>query len=236
MIITLDSPAVLHLKKRDRRLAAVIDAIGAIECREHPDAFAFIAKEIVEQMLSIRAADCIRGRIAAMAGGGFTPGALLRLTPDDLRAAGMSRNKAGYLLGFASAVADGTLDLGALPSLSDEEVVKRLTSLRGIGAWTAKMYLLFVLGRDDVLPHEDAAFMQSFRWLCGLKAPSLQTVISRCRKWKPYSSVAARYLYRALDTGMTKSPLALPDRNISGDLAGGTHAAATLLPHEEDKS
>ena len=124
----------------------------------------------------------------------------------------MSRNKAGYLLGFASAVADGALDLGALPALSDEEIMKRLTSLRGIGAWTAKMYLLFVLGREDVLPFEDAAFMQSFRWLCGLKAPSRQTVLRRCRKWRPYSSVAARYLYRALDTGMTKTPPVLPER------------------------
>ncbi|MBO4316660.1 MAG: hypothetical protein J5855_00055, partial [Mailhella sp.] len=88
MIITPDYPSVLHLKKRDRRLAAVIDAIGAIECRAHPDAFAFIAKEIVEQMLSFKAAECIRGRIAALTGGEFTPAALLRLTQDDLRAAG----------------------------------------------------------------------------------------------------------------------------------------------------
>ena len=204
MIISTDSPAVLHLKKKDKRLAAVIDAIGDIECHEHPDAFSFIAKEIVEQMLSIKAANCIRGRIADMIGGEFTPEALLKLSQDDLRTAGMSRSKADYLLGFAAAVAEGRLDLDELPALSDEEILKRLTALRGIGTWTAKMYLLFVLQREDVLPFEDGAFMQSFRWLYGLKNPSRETVIKRCRKWKPYSSIAARYMYRALDMGMTK--------------------------------
>ena len=212
MIIALDSPAVLHLKKKDRRLASVIDALGPLECRTHPDAFAFIAKEIVEQMLSIRAAECIRGCIAAMTGGEFTPRALLRLSPEELRAAGMSRNKAGYLLGFAAAVAGGSLDLGALPALSDGEVIKTLMSQRGIGPWTAKMYLLFVLGREDVLPYEDAAFMQSFRWLYGLDAPTREAVARRCRKWKPYSSIAARYLYRALDTGMVRKPAPAPAR------------------------
>jgi len=205
MIITLDSPAIIHLKKKDKRLAAVIDAIGEIECRGYPDAFSFIAKEIVEQMLSIKAADCIRNRIAAMTNGAFTPESLLRLTQDDLRSAGMSRNKAEYLLGFASAVAGGRLDLDSLPALPDEKIVKRLTSLRGIGTWTAKMYLIFVLQREDVLPYEDGAFMQSFRWLYGMRNPCRETVIRRCRKWKPYASVAARYMYRALDMGMTKN-------------------------------
>lgn len=202
MIVSTGSPAVLHLKKKDKRLATVIDAIGDIECHEHSDAFSFIAKEIVEQMLSIKAADCIRGRIAEMTGGKFEPEALLKLTQDDLRSAGLSRNKADYLLGFASAVAKGNLDLDALPTLSDEEILRRLTSIRGIGPWTAKMYLLFVLQREDILPFEDGAFMQSFRWLYGLKNPSSETVIKRCRKWKPYSSIAARYMYRALDMGL----------------------------------
>jgi len=207
MIISTDSPAVLHLKKKDKRLAAVIDAIGDIECGEHLDAFSFIAKEIVEQMLSIKAANCIRRRIAGMIGGEFTPEAILRLTQDDLRAAGMSRNKADYLLGFAAAVAEGRLDLEELPGLPDDEIMKRLTAIRGVGSWTAKMYLLFILQREDVLPFEDGAFMQSFRWLYGMKNPSRETVIKRCKKWKPYSSIAARYMYRTLDMGMTKADI-----------------------------
>ena len=208
MLITTDSPAVLHLRKKDWRLAAVIDAIGDIECRAHPDAFAFIAREIIEQMLSVKAADCIRARVAAMAGGAFTPDSLLALTVEDLRSAGMSRRKAMCLLDFAAAVSNGAIDLAALPVLPDEEVMARLTALHGIGSWTAKMCLIFVLQREDVLPFEDGAFMQSFRWLHGMKKPGRETVIRRCKKWKPYASIAARYMYRALDMGMTKIPFA----------------------------
>jgi len=206
MLIERNSPAVLHLKKKDVRLAAVIDAIGDIECSGHPDAFSFIAKEIVEQMLSIRAANCIRGRIAAMTGGAFTPEALLGLTHADLRSAGLSTRKAEYLLGFAASAAGGKIDLDALGALTDEEVIRKLTSVRGIGPWTAKMYLLCVLGREDVLPLEDGAFMQAFRWLYGMKEAGREAAARRCRKWKPYSSVAARYMYRALDMGLTKVP------------------------------
>ncbi len=217
MLIGKNSPAVLHLRKKDARLAAVIDAVGDIECSVHPDAFSFIAKEIVEQMLSIRAANCIRGRIAAMTGGEFTPSSLLGLTIADLRSAGMSQRKAEYLLGFASAAAKGEIDLDALSGLPDDEVIKKLTSLRGIGPWTAKMYLIFVLGREDVLPFEDGAFMQAFRWLYGIREPDRETVARRCRKWRPYSSVAARYMYRALDMGLTKeSPGILSGRQAAG--------------------
>ena len=123
MIIALDSPAVLHLKKKDKRLAAVIDAIGPIECSDHPDAFAFIAKEIVEQMLSVKAAEKIRMRVRSLCGGSLSPEALLTLTADDLRSAGLSRNKAGYLLGFAQAVHEGRIDLPGLYGLPDDEVI-----------------------------------------------------------------------------------------------------------------
>ncbi len=216
MIIRTASPAVLYLAKKDWRLARVIGAIGDIECREYPDAFAFIAREIVEQMLSVKAADRIRARVAELAGGEYTPERLLGLTTEELRAAGMSRNKAGYLLDFASAVLRGAIDLAALPALADEEIIARLTALRGIGSWTAKMYLIFVLRREDVLPFEDGAFMRAFRWLSGMKKPCRETVIKRCGKWRPYSSIAARYLYRALDTGLAREPFerrfALSDR------------------------
>ena len=86
----------------------------------------------------------------------------------------------------------------------DEEVIKELTSIRGIGKWTAKMYLLFVLDRQDILPIEDGAFLQSYKCLYKKDDISKISIGKKCKKWKPYSSVAARYLYRALDIGMTK--------------------------------
>lgn len=204
MKVSTSSQAVCYLSKKDKRLASVIDAIGDIECNEDPDAFTFIVKQIIGQMLSNKAANCIRGRIAEMIGGEFSPDALLKLTQEELHSAGMSRNKADYLLGFSTIIAEGRLNLDALSLHTNEEILKRLTAIRGIGQWTAKMYLIFVLKREDVLPFEDGAFMQSFRWLYELKNPSKRAVIKLCRKWKTYSSIAARYLYRALDMGFTK--------------------------------
>lgn len=85
------------------------------------------------------------------------------------------------------------------------DVIKKLTSVRGIGNWTAKMYLLFVLGRQDILPYEDGAFLQSYRWMYRTDECATQAVLKRCKKWKPYSSIASQYLYRALDMGLTKT-------------------------------
>ena len=103
----------------------------------------------------------------------------------------------------------GDLVLEDLPDMSDTEVYKKLTKIRGIGSWTAKMYLLFVLDRQDILPIEDVAFLQSYRWMYKTDDVSKESVLKKCRKWKPYSSIAARYLYRALDMGLTKEPFHL---------------------------
>lgn len=92
-----------------------------------------------------------------------------------------------------------------MQNFDDLEVIKRLTSIKGIGTWTAKMYLIFVLNRQDILPYEDGAFMQVFRWLYKTENCSKQDVIKKSQKWKPYSSIAARFMYRALDMELTKS-------------------------------
>lgn len=96
------------------------------------------------------------------------------------------------------------LILSDLAQLSDIEVIKKLTKYRGIGNWTAKMYLIFVLDRQDILPYEDGAFLQAYKWLYKTDDISPKSVEKKCRKWKPYSSVAARYMYRALYLGLTK--------------------------------
>lgn len=93
---------------------------------------------------------------------------------------------------------------GRITKKDDEEVIKELTTIRGIGKWTAKMYLLFVLDRQDILPIEDGAFLQSYKWLYKTDDISRTSIEKKCKKWKPYSSIATRYLYRALDIGMTK--------------------------------
>ena len=207
VLLTVDNPAILHLKKRDKRLEMLINYIGDIECHEHLDAFAFIVEEIVGQMLSNKVADVISDRLYGICSGSLTVDALSNKTIDDLRAIGLSTAKSQYILNFTETVRTGQVDLEQLSHLSDAEIMARLMAIRGIGSWTAKMYLLFALKRPDILPYEDGAFLQSFMWLyCCKEKPSRNYIEQKCRKWKPYSSVAARYLYRALDMGLTKIP------------------------------
>ena len=110
-----------------------------------------------------------------------------------------------YIRGLTNAVESGDLDFKKLETMNDDEVINELTSLHGIGTWTAKMYLIFALNRQDVLPYEDVAFLQGYEWLYKTKDRSKAAVEKKCKKWKPYSSIAARYLYRALDSGLTKN-------------------------------
>lgn len=88
--------------------------------------------------------------------------------------------------------------------MDDEAVIKRLTSIRGIGTWSAKMYLIFVLNRLDILPFEDGAFLQAYKWLYKTDDLKSSSIVAKCAPWKPYSSLAARYLYRALDSGLVR--------------------------------
>ena len=201
------SPALRHLRRRDSKLAAVIDAIGPLDCAP-PDAtpFEFLCFHIVGQMLSTKAADVIYARLRALVGNDIAPGRVRALSADELRGIGLSRRKAEYMLGLADTVLAGGIDFQALSSMPDTDVMRTLTALRGVGAWTAKMYLIFMLGREDVLPVEDGAFMQAWRWAYGEAGSELERVREKAARWAPYRSVGARYLYRALDTGLTKTP------------------------------
>lgn len=104
-------------------------------------------------------------------------------------------------------VTNNQIDFALLETLPDREVIKYLTAIKGIGNWTAKMYLIFFLQREDVLPYEDVAFLQAYKWLYNTKVVKPESIGRRCRIWKPYTSIGARYLYRALDSGLTKIPI-----------------------------
>lgn len=204
--ISQSSESIIHLSDKDKRLAKLFSMVGPITytLREGEDeVFAFLAHEIIEQMLSIKAGKAIYGRLVDLCGGHPTPRNLLAFSPDEIKSIGTSQSKANAILGLAKAVDEGGLDLASLPYLSDDEVMRRLTSLRGVGNWTAKMCLIFCLDRPDILPHEDVAFLQSYKWLYKTDDVAKASVQKRCRKWRPYSSIAARYLYRALDMGLT---------------------------------
>lgn len=197
--------SIKYLCQKDKHLAKLISMIGPITYQTHDDGFSFLVHEIIEQMLSIKAGQKIFNRLANLCDGCITPDRILSLTVDQLRAVGTSSSKANCILNLSKSVVTGELILSNLTELSDKEVISSLIDLKGIGNWTAKMYLIFVLDRPDILPYEDGAFIQSYKWLYKTTDASPTTIKKKCKKWSPYSSVAARYLYRALDMGFTKS-------------------------------
>ena len=205
----LDSPPIQYLCSKDKRLSKVILSLGDLAYTVHTDSFAFLAHEIVEQMLSVQAGNKIYSRLVSLCNNTVTPTNLLNLSPEEIKTTGMSYKKVHCLIDLARDVENGVIAFDAFPAMTDTEIINTLTHIKGIGSWTSKMYLIFVLNRLDVLPYEDGAFLQSYRWLYNTSDCSHESVKKRCKKWKPYSSLAARYMYRALDSGMTKSPFHL---------------------------
>ena len=207
-VITYDmtSPEIVYLCKKDKRLAKVISMVGPIsyEKREVSDAYSFLIHEVIEQMLSIKAGKKIFDRVVELCDGNLCPEVIALLSIDDLRSTGTSASKVRSIKSITAAVLAGDLVLEDLESMNNEEVTAKLTQIHGIGPWTAKMYLLFVLGRPDIFPYEDGAFLQSYRWMYKTEDCSPAAVKKRCQKWMPYSSLASRFLYRALDYGLVK--------------------------------
>lgn len=204
IIISEEDPAVIYLKKRDRRLAKLISSIGSIECNTHVDGFEFIVGQIIGQQLSIRVATSIFQKLLDYCGGNITPTQIELLDIDEIKKMGISNQKAGYIKNLANLIENYNFSFAGLEKQSDEDVYKRLMSLKGVGSWTSKMYMIFVLQRQDILPYEDVAFLQSYKWLYKTDKIDKESICKKCKKWKPYSSIAARYLYRALDMGLTK--------------------------------
>ena len=203
----MNEEVISYLKAKDKRLAKVIETVGEIGIYQHTDSFYFLVREIVGQMVSAAVKKVIFNRLIAICNDDICPETLLKLQVQELRAIGLSNAKSQFILSLAEMVANGIINFGTFEEMSDDEVLHQLTSIKGIGSWTAKMYLLFFLQRNDILPYEDGAFLQAYRWLYNTRKCDQKSIEKRCKKWKPYTSIAARYLYRALDTGLTKQPI-----------------------------
>lgn len=202
--------AIEHLKRADSRLGRVIEEIGDLQIGSYNpsnDEFHFLVREIVGQMISTGVRKVILQRLQDLCCNDICPETLNKLTVEQLRGIGLSNAKSGYILNLATLVSSKSIDFERINSLNDEEVIKELVKIRGIGAWTAKMYLIFYLQRENVLPYEDGAFLQAYKWLYNTKIVTPESISRKCRKWKPYQSIGARYMYQALDRGLTKIPL-----------------------------
>jgi DNA-3-methyladenine glycosylase II len=204
---TIDSPEIKALSASDSRLTALINRYGDLEYELHTDGFTFLVETIVGQMLSNKVSDVITSRLHNVCGGYISIDAIRGLAQSELKSVGLSGQKTSYIKGLAEEVHENPRLLKELDGLSDDALVKRLTAIKGIGSWSAKMYLIFVLDRKDVLPFEDGAFLQAYKWLYSTEDVSRNSIEENCRRWSPWASVASRYLYRALDSGYTKELL-----------------------------
>jgi DNA-3-methyladenine glycosylase II len=192
--------AVNHLKKSDPVLRAIIERVGPFRMEFGVPEFASLAESIVYQQLNGKAAETIFNRFAALAGEPLTPEGILKLSDEQLRSVGLSKQKSAYLKDLSVKTADGSLDFARLPELSDEEVIKHLTQVKGIGVWTAQMFLMFSLRRPDVLPTGDYGVQVAIKkHYKKRKLPKPDVMEKIARPWAPYRSIACWYLWRSLD-------------------------------------
>jgi DNA-3-methyladenine glycosylase II len=198
-----------ELSRVDRRLAKVIRQVGIFPTRkqksQHP--FESLLQAIVYQQLAGKAAATIFGRVKALGAGAFvTPEEILLLEETKLRGAGLSRQKIAAVKDLAAKTLDGTVPpLAALRRMSEAEIHERLVQVRGIGEWSVQMFLMFRLGRPDVLPVLDLGIRKGFQHVYGLAdTPKPQAILEHGERWRPYRSIASWYLWRAVDQKKAK--------------------------------
>ena len=195
--------AVNHLRKSDPVLAKLIAEIGPCryEVRNFGTHFDALCRSIIYQQLSGKAAGTIHGRFLDLFENRMpSPDALLAIPEDKLRAVGLSRQKAAYIRDLAEKVHTAALPLDHLDTLGDEEIVEYLVQVKGIGVWTAQMFLMFRLGRLDVLPVLDLGIRNAIKKAYRVRgAPTAERIAKIGAPWRPYTSIACWYLWRSLD-------------------------------------
>jgi DNA-3-methyladenine glycosylase II len=218
--------AVLHLKKSDPLLRAIIERVGPCRMEFGDPTFHSLAEAIVYQQLNGKAAATIFKRFTALTDDPVTPQGILKLSAEQLRAVGLSKQKSSYLFDMAGRAKRGDLDFSRLAEMNDDEVIEHLTQVKGVGVWTAHMFLMFTLQRANVLPTGDfgirmamhkhyldrgakrkngAAKTKTKKTVA--KAPKVKITLPTpeqmekiAKRWEPYRSIACWYLWRSLDT------------------------------------
>lgn len=194
----LQPDAARHWRKADAVMARLSKAnpIPLEPVIKGGDGFAALVQSITHQQVSLAAGQTIHGRVVALLGGKVTPQTALRRTPEELRTAGLSRSKAGFILDLADKTERGDVEFARFPRMADEAVIEELTAVKGIGVWTAKMFLMFHLERPDVLAPEDLGLRLGVADAYGVapeKAASF--MLDQGPAWSPYNTVAARVLW-----------------------------------------
>jgi len=194
-IFEYDQSSIEYLQKKDKKLGAAIQRIGMIERQVIPDLFVALVHSIASQQISNKAAATVWSRMQDHFGGQINPINLASASLEEIQQLGMSMRKAGYIKAVAEAVRQGRLDLAELHSLPDKEVVKRLSSLHGVGIWTAEMMLIFSMQRPDVVSWGDYAIRKGMVKLYGLNELTREQFEKYRQRYSPYGSVASLYLW-----------------------------------------
>lgn len=203
------SKALEYLRSCDERVAALIYRLGALAYDVYLDDYEFLVWQIVGQMISNQAAQKIGERLVQACDGRITREAIDGLDDSNLRDVGLSRPKITYIRMLNESIEAGLFDFAELRTLDDASAREKLLSLHGVGEWTAAMYLIFVLDRQDVLVPTDRVFVHTFKWLYETEDASRGAILERSKKWSPYRSIVARYFYLADDRGLTRDRLSL---------------------------
>jgi len=185
---------VEYLKKKDKKLAAAIDRIGMIKRELTPDPFEALVVSIVSQQISKKAAETVWNRFCNVVCE-VNPENILKASDEEIQKCGMTMKKVGYIKGIAEAAVSGQIDFKNLALLSDEEIIKKLSALHGVGVWTAEMLLIFSLNRPNVVSYKDLAICRGMMNLYGLKSLNKEQFERYKKRYSPYGSVASLYLW-----------------------------------------
>jgi DNA-3-methyladenine glycosylase II len=192
--------ALIHLKKTDPVLRAIIEHVGPFRMEYSDPGFETLAEAILYQQLNGKAAATIFKRFVELAGDPLTPEGILKLSDEQLRGVGLSKQKSAYLKDLAAKTTEGLINFSVLPDLPDEDVIEHLTQVKGVGVWTAHMFLMFSLRRPNVLPTGDYGVQMAIkRHYRKRKLPKPKDMEKIARCWEPYRSVACWYMWRSLD-------------------------------------
>ena len=199
--------AQTHLKRNDPVMRHLIRDVGPFTLKTQKNYFHLLIRSIISQQISTAAAATIIGRLTDRVGNPIQPQEMLRLGVADLRSLGVSQQKAQYCLDLTTKVNEGQVQLASFSRRKDEDIIAELTQVNGIGVWTAQMFLIFGLGRLDVLPANDLGIRNAILQAYTLQErPGEKQIIEISRPWRPYASIASWYLWRSLDHLKKNSP------------------------------
>ena len=202
----LDNEKVKYLITTDDKLGKLIKYINKTELIIEEDGFKCIVKYIIGQQISDKARETIWQRVCAILKN-ITPENILAINDNELRKVGLSERKINYIKILASAVISEDINFYDFKELTNEEIIKKLTALKGIGQWTAEMYLIFSLGRENVLSKGDGTIRRTIQWMYDLeKLPSSKILLKYFSSWTQYATIVSSYLWKSIELGLVQKP------------------------------